>query len=388
MRPTAALRAAIVVALAATVLSTARGAQGAPVPPTPRPSERAVPALEVTVVADDLDIPWDVRPIGGGRLLVTERGGELLLLKDGTRTTVDLVGARIWSSGETGLMGLAVDPRFTKNRRFYTCSGWQSRSGAHDIRVIRWRLADDRASARRQQTLLTGLPTTTGRHGGCRLLIARNGALLVGTGDAATTAAPQTLRNLGGKTLRLDRRTGEAWPENPWSRASGPRRYVFTYGHRNVQGLAQRADGTLWSVEHGTYRDDEVNRLGAGRNYGWQPGPGYDESPPMTDHSLPGRQWDARWSSGEPTIATSGGAFLPTRGWGRLSGALAVAALRGEHLRFLTFDKRGRLVRERVRLRGEYGRLRAVTVAPNGTLLVTTSNGAGADQLLRVRPVR
>jgi glucose/arabinose dehydrogenase len=105
---------------------------------------------------------------------------------------------------------------------------------------------------------------------------------------------------------------------------------VWTWGHRNVQGLAQRGDGTLWSVEQGSYRDDEVNLLVAGGDYGWNPVPGYDESVPMTDQSLPGRQIAAKWRSGDPTIATSGAAFVQGRRWGALNGALAVAGGVGE----------------------------------------------------------
>ena len=94
------------------------------------------------------------------------------------------------------------------------------------------------------------------------------------------------------------------------------KRKVYTYGHRNVQGMALRRGSQMWSVEHGTYRDDEVNKLKSGGNYGWNPVPGYDESKPMTDHSLPGRQIDAKWSSGQPTIATSGAAWLKGDVWG------------------------------------------------------------------------
>ena len=140
-------------------------------------------------------------------------------------------------------------------------------------------------------------------------------------------------RSLGGKTLRLDPATGRPWPTNPWRHAKNLRkRYLFTYGHRNVQGLAQRRDGSLWSVEHGSFRDDEVNKLGAGRNFGWNPVPGYNESVPMTDHSLPGRQWSAKWRSGNPTIATSGAAFVSGSGWGSFAGTLAVGCLAGERL--------------------------------------------------------
>jgi glucose/arabinose dehydrogenase len=354
-------------------------------------SRRAAPTLRVTTVARNLDHPWDVRSIGEGRLLFTQRDRASLSLiqADGDRRRLGFPSRRIWVSGETGLMGLAVDRDFAENRRIYTCSGWKIRGGGHDIRVIAWTLDPGLRSVGRPDVLLKGLPTSSGRHGGCRLLITRNGALLVGTGDAAIGRNPQNLRSLGGKTLRLDPATGRPWPTNPWRHAENlKKRYVFTYGHRNVQGLAQRKDGSLWSVEHGSYRDDEVNKLGRGRNFGWNPVPGYNETVPMTDHSLPGRQWSAKWRSGEPTIATSGAAFVHGRGWGSLAGTLAVGCLAGQRLMFVKFDARGNLrwTKAPARLR-DFGRLRGVT-AYRGSLLVTTSNGGGNDRILRVRPVR
>ena len=135
-------------------------------------------------------------------------------------------------------------------------------------------------------------------------------ALLIGTGDAAVGTNPRNLDSLGGKVLRVHRDTGAPMPDNPYAGATTARRFVLTYGHRNVQGLAQRADGSLWSVEHGSDRDDEVNRLVPGGDYGWNPVPGYNESVPMTDQSLPGVQQEAAWSSGVPTIATSGAAWV------------------------------------------------------------------------------
>jgi glucose/arabinose dehydrogenase len=105
----------------------------------------------------------------------------------------------------------------------------------------------------------------------------------------------------------------------------------------------------------------------------------------MTDHSLPGVQQSARWRSGRPTDATSGGTFLPTSGWGRWNGWMAVAALKHHELVLLRFDAAGRLVRERHAVRGR-GRLRTAYVAPDGALLVTTDNGGGRDVVLRVRP--
>ena len=343
------------------------------------------PALRVTRVVGRLDIPWDVQRLPGGRLLITERTAKRLLTwRNGRLRVVRFPSSMVWASGETGLMSLAVDPQFRSNRRFYTCQGGY-RTGGHDVRVVAWRLNDRATRARFQRTLRSGLPATSGRHGGCRLLIQGTGALVVGTGDAAVGTNPQNRSSFGGKTLRLNRFTGAPWPSNPFIRSSSvAERYVLTYGHRNVQGLAGRSDGSLWSVEHGPDRDDEVNRLSSGGNYGWNPVPGYNESVPMT--APPGIE--ARWSSGVPTTATSGAAWVSGAAWGSYNGALAIASLKGQRLTFMHFDSAGnfRSAQTPAALRA-YGRLRSVTRLPGGDLLVTTSNGGRTDSVLRVHPV-
>jgi aldose sugar dehydrogenase len=356
------------------------------------PARAAVrtPRLRVRTVVRGLDNPWDVKRLPGGTLLVTERDRARLSTYDGTRSTVAFPENRIWVAGETGLMSLEVDPGFGDNRRFYTCSGWVKQGGGHDVRVNAWRLSADGSRATLQEALVTGFPTSSGRHGGCRLLIADNGALVVGTGDAAQGTNPRDLTSLGGKTLRLNRFTGKPWRTNPFRKARNTdKRYVLTYGHRNVQGLAQRRDGSLWSVEHGTYRDDEVNLLRRGADYGWNPVPGYDESVPMTDHSLPGRQRSAKWRSGEPTLATSGATWVYGKQWGRLSGTLAVAALKANRVVFMKFGPRGglRWTKAPRRLR-QLGRLRSVVLTPDRSLLLTTDNDGGSDKVLRIAPRR
>lgn len=364
---------------------------GSPGPGATAPA-RGFPALQVTTVVGGLDHPWDVKPIGHGRLLVTERDrARLSLVRDGQRHTVAFPSRTVWVSGETGLMGLAVDPRFRANHRIYLCQGGTLPDGGHDVHVTAWRLNPAERKVTRIRTLVGGFPTSTGRHGGCRLLVARNGALVVGTGDAAIGTNPRDLTSYGGKTLRLNRFTGEPWPSNRWADSDNEvQRYVHTWGHRNVQGLAQRADGSLWSVEHGSDRDDEVNLLRNGADYGWNPVPGYDESVPMTDPSLPGHQMAARWSSGFPTLATSGADWLPdglASGWGSYRGTLAVAALKASRVLFMRFDDTGRLRWVRVPdALTHSGRLRSVTTLPGGGLLVTTDDGDGQDRILRVRP--
>jgi glucose/arabinose dehydrogenase len=350
---------------------------------------RAVPTLVVRKQVTGLDHPWDVVSIGNGRMLFTQRDrATLSVWKAGHKRTVQFPSDDVWVSGETGLMGLEVDPDFATNHRIYTCQGGFRAGGGHDVRVVAWKLDDAATKAARIRTLVGGFPTSTGRHGGCRLLITRNGSLLVGTGDAAQGTNPEDLHSLGGKTLRLDRFTGAPWKSNPFVRnANHNQRYVHTYGHRNVQGLAERSDGTLWNIEQGTYRDDEVNRLFNGGDYGYNPVPGYNEDVPMTDQSLPGRQREARWRSGNPTLACSGGTFVYGKQWGALDGSLAVAVQKSTRVLFIKFDERGRLVRVRTpsALR-KYGRIRTVVQAPNGDLWIPTDNGGGKDVILRVSP--
>jgi glucose/arabinose dehydrogenase len=348
-----------------------------------------MPRLHVRRQVPGLTNPWDVKPITGRRLLVTERDSAHLLLWDGGQThQVRFPSRKIWVSGETGLMSMAIDPDFATTGRFYTCSGWQKPSGGHDVRVNAWRLNDAGTRARLVENVISGFPTSSGRHGGCRLLLLDSGAMLVGTGDAATGTNPQNLKSLGGKTLRLDPMTGKPWRGNKFIHAQNrKKRFIHTFGHRNVQGLAQRADGSLWSAEHGPGIEDEINKLVNGGDYGWNPVPGYNESVPMTDQSLPGRQINARWTSG-PTPATSGAAWVQGPKWGRLRGTLAVACLEGSKVIFMKFTKDGRLkwTKTPARLR-DFGRLRSLTVAPNNDLLITSSNGGG-DAVLRVSPRR
>ena len=348
----------------------------------------AFPTLSVGKQVSGLDIPWDVQVLPGGRLLIGERTNKHLVLWQGGTKRVLRFHTSIWASGETGLMGLAVDPSFATNRRIYTCQGGYTSNGGHDVRVIAWRMNYAYTAVGKIRTLVSGFPTTSGRHGGCRLLITTKGALMVGTGDAATGTNPRNLHSFGGKTLRLNRATGAPYPGNPFSFSSNrAAKYIYTYGHRNVQGLAQRGDGSLWSVEQGTYRDDEVNKLVSGGDYGYNPVPGYNESVPMTDDSLPGTQVHARWSSGDPTLATSGGTWVRGSQWGDYQNTLAVAALKASRIVFMKFDAAGNLLW--TRSPGElqqFGRLRSVTSAPGGDLLVTTSNGSGGDYVLRVSP--
>ncbi|QIG42848.1 PQQ-dependent sugar dehydrogenase [Nocardioides anomalus] len=376
---------ALLVPLAPAAPAVAAPAEGAV---AAAPAKKGVPRLKVRPVVRHLDHPWDVRSLPGGGLIFTQRDrAELSVFVGGKVHRVKFPRKQVWVSGETGLMGLEVDPDFRSNRRIYTCQGGNTDGGGHDVNVKAWTLDKRLRKAKLDRELVGGFPTSSGRHGGCRLLVTSDGSLLVGTGDAAQGTNPEDLDSLGGKTLRLDRFTGAPWPGNPFAGAQGPRRYVHTYGHRNVQGVTERADGTLWSIEQGTTRDDEVNLLQNGGDYGYDPVPGYNETVPMTDQGLPGDQIEAKWSSGDPTVATSGGTFVNGTKWRALDGALAVACLKASRVLFLTFDAAGTLQRVRQpRALKQWGRIRTAVQASNGDLLVTTDNGGGNDVILRVRP--
>ena len=352
-----------------------------------QPAPALVPSLEVEVLADGLSIPWDLAMTSDGTLVFTERGGRLSVRHpDGQVSPITADLGDLFVSGESGLLGLVLAPDFDDSRRFYTCQAHVGPS----IQVIGWTLSDDFSTATRfADPLVGGIPLVTGRHGGCRLRFGPSDQLWIATGDAAQSSAPQDLASLGGKVLRVDPETGEGSSDNPFANSTNANtRRVYTYGHRNVQGLDLRP-GTeqMWSVEHGPSTDDEINLLQPGGNYGWDPGPGYNERVPMTDTNKFPDAVEAKWSTGSPTLALSGGVFINGRDWGPLNGSFAVAALKAQSVRFFTFDDDGAVASLHVspELNRSFGRLRTPMSAPDGSLLLTTANGSN-DRILRISP--
>lgn len=359
--------------------------------PSLGPDQR-VPELMVEVLVEGLANPWDLAQALDGTVVFDQRGGGLsAYLPDGSVRSIEADFGDLYANGETGLMGLVLDPDFAQSRRFYTCQGYDGRDG-QDVRVISWEMGVDYTAATRvDDPLVSGLPSTSGRHGGCRLRFDTEGALRIGTGDAATGSNAQNLTSLGGKTLRVDPDTGQPWPGNPFLDAANANPLIYTYGHRNVQGLALRPDTQeMYSAEHGPDVDDEINLLTPGANYGWNPvgdDPGdYNESVPMTDPNIDGAQ-PAVWSSGEPTIATSGSTFLDGPEWGGYDGLLLVGLLAGQGILAVQLAEDGTLI-SASRLPGfdgTYGRIRTLQLGNDGAFYLTTSNGDG-DVLLRVTP--
>ncbi|MGM1059832.1 PQQ-dependent sugar dehydrogenase [Saccharothrix sp. Mg75] len=335
--------------------------------------------LKVEVVVGGLSHPWDVGFLPDGRMLVPQRPGRIALVEDGKATDVEADLGDVAVRGEGGLMSLVVHPDFESSNLFTTCS-----NTAEDVRLVTWRLEGTRAT-RVKDPLLAGLPNNpSGRHSGCRMALDGDGHLLVGTGDTAVGTVPQDRASLGGKVLRVDLATGEGVGGNPF----GDR--VYTYGHRNVQGLAVRRDGLVFSAEHGPDVDDEVNLLRPGGNYGWDPSQGgsvggYDEGVPMTDLERFPDAVEAVWSSGDPTEAICDAAFLSGEQWGGMEGVLAVTALKGAKVLLFTITPEGGVhsVSIPVELDSTHGRLRGAELGPDNALYVTTSNGED-DKVLKI----
>jgi aldose sugar dehydrogenase len=282
--------------------------------------------------------------------------------------------------GEGGMLGLAVDPQFASNRRIYTCFS-SNASGSNDNRVVRWELNAALTGIQSRTDIVTGMPyNDTGRqHDGCRPRFGPDGFLYVGTGDAGGATNPQSGTSLGGKVLRVDT-NGAAAPGN--APPAGFDLRIYNYGHRNIQGIAFRGSDSLGvSVEHGPDRDDEVNRILNGANFGW------DGSGPMTDKTKFPNAVSALWSSGFPTIAPSGATFLSGSQWRAWDGALAMAVLKDRQLRLLFINASGSLTKQSLAdLGANVPRLRSAVQGPDGNLYLATDVGGGGGAIWKVTP--
>ena len=357
-RGMAALRAA----LSAAGLAACSSDQ-APAEPTAtdgRPSSAASAtggaAGQVSVLATGLEVPWGIAFLPDGDALVTERDSARILrvpAGGGTPSEVQRL-SEVDGDGEGGLLGIAVPPTYARDQLVYVYY-----STADDNRIARMRLGQP------PQPIVTGIPRS-GIHNGGRLVFGPDGYLYAGTGDASARGNSQDKNSLGGKILRMTP-DGQPAPGNPFGTL------VWTYGHRNVQGLVFDRAGRLWASEFGQNRFDEINLIQAGKDYGWPIVEGASDDPRFT---APLVTWPT--SDASPSGVTIAGSTL------------YVAALRGERLWQVPLEG-DRTGTPRATLEGQYGRLRAVQLAPDGSLWILTSNRDGRgdptaddDRILRL----
>ena len=316
-------------------------------------SETATPRV-TGIVASGLDTPWGVAFLPGGSALVTERNtGRIVEITDGEVREVGRVGETL-AQDESGLLGIAVSPTFDTDRFVYLYVTTGS-----DNRVLR--AVFDGTTLAEPEVILDGIPA--GRiHDGGRMIFGPDGMLYVATGEAGRRELAQDPNSLGGKILRITG-DGEPAPGNP-----DPASPVYSLGHRNVQGLAFDDRGRLWASEFGQNDVDELNLVTAGANYGWPVVEGAGGSDEFVDPVL---TWPVSQAS------PSGLAWF--------EGSLWMATLRGERLWRIDVqdtdvqdtDVQGTAATATDFFVGEYGRLRTVVAAPDGSLWLTTSNRDG-----------
>ena len=319
------------------------------------------------MIAANLEVPWGIAFLPGGDTLFTERDSGRLLRMDSSGNIEEVQTLPTRGYGEGGSLGLAVSPNYREDGYVYAYYTTNV-----DNRVVRFRLGE------KPQPILTGIPFNS-YHDGGRIAFGPDGMLYVATGDAGNPSNSQDRNSLGGKILRLTP-DGGIPQDNPF-----PNSPVYSYGHRNVEGLAWDEQGRLYASEFGLNRYDEVNLIRPGGNYGWPEVEG--EGGEDLGYVDPITVWPTSEAS------PSGAAILVDGAIPQWEGDLFVAALRGERLWRLELGPGGNVVGRYQLLRGEVGRIRNVVQAPDGSLWITTSNrdGRGSpapqdDRILRLGP--
>jgi glucose/arabinose dehydrogenase len=353
---------------------------------TPSPSASQGPVFttqdgvrfRVEVVVSDLEIPWEMVFAPDGRLFVTERPGRVRIIDLTGRTSqLALTLDDVFAEGEGGLLGLALDPSFASNRLVYLYYSARTQTDRAVNRVVRYRESGNRLAER--VVLLDDIPANT-IHDGGRIRFGPDGLLYVTTGDAATEQLAQDIASLAGKILRINP-DGTTPRGNPFSSP------VFSYGHRNPQGLDWHpATGDLWESEHGNTGNDEINALDIGVNYGWPRIEG--------NQTLAGLREPIVFFN--PSVAPSGASFYRGQRFTQFANNLFVGTLRGTHLLRLRLDAATprRIVAQERLLEGQFGRIRDVVSGPDGYLYFCTNNRdgrgnpvSGDDRIARLAPM-
>ncbi|WP_420403336.1 PQQ-dependent sugar dehydrogenase [Nisaea sp.] len=341
-------------------------------------------AFRAVALAEGLAHPWGLAFLPDRRILVTEREGGLLLFGADGGEPVSVSGLpEFHASGQGGLLDVALHPGFASNGLLYLSYSGRGAGGA-GTEVARARLSGNSLVGLevifRQQPKVSG-----GRHFGSRLAFAPDGTLFVSMGDrGGYMEEAQNPANHIGTVVRLND-DGTVPADNPFVGRPGVRPEIYSYGHRNVQGMALRpGTDVIWTHEHGPRGGDEVNILRPGRNYGWPAityGIDYSGAIISDKTAAPGMEQPVIYWV--PSIAPSGMDFYVGDRFPRWRGDLFVGALAGSHLRRLTLE--GDRVTGQEVLLEEFGeRIRAVKQGPDGLLYVLTDSYDG--QLLRLEP--
>jgi len=328
-----------------------------------------------TIITEGLDTPWAIAFLNSGDMLVTERKGTVRLVqKDGTlqEAPVATIGG-VKEVGEGGLLGMALHPKFSENNLVYLYYTYAAEGDNTQNRVVSMKYTAGKLAE--EKILLDKIPGASNHNGG-RIKFGPDNYLYITTGDAQEPSLAQDKMSDAGKILRVNPETGEGVPGNLENSQ------VYSFGHRNPQGIAWDSNGNLWETEHGPSGgslgtgNDEVNFIEVGKNYGWPEIQGEQTRDGMVTpikNSTP----SVAWAPGGTAVVGENLYF---------SGLRAQALYRSK-------IENGRIRTVEELLKGRYGRIREVIQGPGGMLYITTSNrdgrgvaGASDDRIIRINP--
>lgn len=348
------------------------------------------PKMRVETVAANLEIVWSIAFAPDGRMFFTERPGRVRVYENGKLRAAPLFTVPdVELSGESGLMGMALHPKFADNNFLYLAYAYQA-NGNQNVKVVRYRETGDTLTD--AKTIVELIPAAR-YHAGTRLGFGPDGKLYVTTGDATNQSQAQELNTLGGKTLRLND-DGTIPDDNPFLNRKGARPEIWTYGHRNAQGMDwQPETGLMFQSEHGPSLidgvslfkrsgGDEVNIVERGKNYGWA----------KISHKMKRDGMETAIVEYSPAVAPASGMFYRGNLFPEFKNNFLFGTLKGEAIIRLVLEGRRVLAQEKLFVK-TYGRIREISEAPDGSIYFSTSNRDGRgdpaatdDRILRIVP--
>ncbi|UZJ41769.1 PQQ-dependent sugar dehydrogenase [Prosthecochloris sp. SCSIO W1101] len=350
-----------------------------------KPSETAPASKDfrIVTVLDNLDFPWSLAFLPDGDILITERNGKMLRYrKDGELHFVSGL-PDIHPTGQGGLLDVILDPDFPTNRTIYF-SFVAKDNGGYGTEVARAVL--DRSSLKNVQVIFRAIPKTSSSiHFGSRLLFAPDGTLIISLGEKGRMREAQNTSNHLGSIIRINP-DGSLPHDNPYINRNGYRPELYTYGNRNVQGIALHPEtGKIWFHEHGPKGGDELNILKSGANYGWPAityGVDYSGAIISEKTALPGMEQPSTYWV--PSIAPSGMAIYDGNAFPDWKGNIFIGALVQRHLRRVILQGE-QIIDQEILLKDLKERIRDVRTGPDGYLYLLTDSRNG--KLLRLEPL-
>lgn len=330
--------------------------------------------LKTRVLSTGLSHVWEIVYGPDEQLWITERAGRISRVNPQSGVVTLLLNVSdVVANGEGGLLGMAINPQFSANPWVYVVYNYNSSGSGYREKVVRYTYSGGTLNT--PVTILDMIPAA-GIHNGSRLLITSDQKLLITTGDASVAGNAQNTASLSGKILRLNM-DGSVPSDNPLANNR-----IWTFGHRNPQGLVQVGD-KLYSSEHGPNNDDEVNLIMKGRNYGWPDIEGFCDKPTEQTFCAANNVADPLmvWT---PTIAACGLThynfdFIP-----QFKNSLLLVSLKASKLTQLKLNEAGdKILGSKDFFVNEFGRLRAICVSPDGKIYIGSSNG-GTDKIIEI----